>query len=140
MGFIQRSLIMLAVKKGYYYLFYKLYKFSEAAPSKWLSDWKASLTIDILILFVFSSILNYYKAFINPTSHIGEGNLLFVTITIISVLNYFIFHHQDQWKEFVHEFDKLPKQKNKIGSWLIFSIVFIIVSNFLLSFFLFYQA
>lgn len=140
MEFISRSLIMLAIKKGYYYLFYKLYKFSEAAPSKWLSDWKASLTIDILILFVFSSILNYYKAFINPTSHIGEGNLLFVAITIISVLNYFIFQHQDQWKEIVHEFDKLPKQKNKIGSWLIFSIVFIIVSNFLLSFYLYYQA
>lgn len=130
---------MLAVKKGYYYLFYKLYKFSEAAPSKWLSDWKASLTIDILILFVFSSILNYYKTFINPTSQIGEGNLLFIVITIISVLNYFIFHHQNQWKEFVQEFDKLPKQKNKIGSWLILSFVIIIITNFLLSFYLFYQ-
>ncbi len=127
------------MKSAYYYFFYKLYKFSEASPSRWLSDWKASLATDILILFVFSSIINYYKAFINPTSHIGEGSLLLVTIIIVSVWNYFIFHHQDQWKEIVRDFDKLPKRKNRIGSWIIFSVVFVIVSNFLLSFYFYYQ-
>ncbi|MFY7665512.1 hypothetical protein [Flavobacterium sp.] len=127
------------MKKAYYYLFYKLYKFSEAAPSRWLSDWKASLATDLLILFVFSSIINYYKIFLNPTSHIGEGSLMFVTIAIISVWNYFIFHHEDKWKDIVRDFDHLPKRKNRIGSWVVFSVVLIIVSNFLLSFYLYYQ-
>lgn len=128
------------MKKAYYYLFYKLYRFSEAVPSRWLSDWKASLAIDVLILFVFSSTLNYYKVFLNPTSHLGEGNLLLVAIIIISVFNYFIFQHRDQWKEFVHEFDKLSEQKNKIGSWVTFCIVLVIVFNFIFSFYLYYQA
>lgn len=123
----------------YYYLFYKLYRFSEAAPSRWLSDWKASLAIDVLALFVFSSIINYYKVFFFPASTLGEGNLLLVFIVIISVLNYFIFHHRDQWKEFVNVFDKLPKQKNKIGSWAVFGVVFMVVFNFILSFYLYYQ-
>ena len=63
------------MKKAYYYLFYKLYRFSEASPSRWLSDWKASLAIDVLILFVFSSMLNYYKIFLKKTSNqINFGN------------------------------------------------------------------
>lgn len=127
------------MKKAYYYLFYKLYKFSEAAPSRWLSDWKAGLTIDILILFVFSSLINYYKFFFNPQSQLGEGNLLLVSIVIISISNYFIFQYQNKWKKFVREFDKLPKQKDKIGSWAIFCFVIILVSNFILSFYLYYQ-
>ena len=127
------------MKKAYYYLFYKLYKFSEAAPSRWLSHWKASLAIDILLLFVFSSTLNYYKVFLNPTSHLGEGSLLLVAIIIINVFNYFVFHHRDQWKELIYEFDKLSKQKNKVGSWVIFSMVLVIISNFILSFYLYFQ-
>lgn len=114
------------MKKAYYYLFYKLYKFSEAAPSKWLSDWKASLAMDILTLFTFSSVLNYYKALINTTSHVGEGNLLFVVIIIISISNYFIFQHRDQWRDMVQEFDTLSKHINKIGSWIVSGIVFLI--------------
>lgn len=131
---------MKTIKKRYYYLFYKFYKFAEAAPSKWLSDWKASLCLDILILFIFSSLLNYYKAIIDQASRIGEGNLLLVVIIIISISNYFIFQHRDQWRNIVHEFDGLPKQTNKMGSWIVFGVVFLVVSNFIYSFYLFYQS
>lgn len=129
----------MGIKKAYYYLFYKLYRFSEAAPSRWMSDWKSSLAIDVLLLFTFSSILNYYKALINPSSHMGEGNLLFVVIIIVGILNYFIFHHADKWKEIVEEFDNLPRRTNKIGSWIILGILLLLLSNFIFSFYLYYQ-
>lgn len=130
---------MKALKKGYYYSFYKFYKFSEAAPSKWLSDWKASLTLDIIVVILFTSLLNYYKVFVSPKSHLGEDYLLLIVLAIINVINYMVFHNKDKWKEYVDEFDKLPKKTNNIGSWVVLITVTIIVTNFILSFYLYYQ-
>jgi hypothetical protein len=128
------------VKKGYHYLFYKFYKFSEAAPSKWLSDWKASLTLDVLVVLLFTSFLNYYKVLVSPKSHSGEDYLLFIVLAIINIVNYLIFHHKDKWKAYVYQFDKLPKKINIIGSWVVLITVIIIVTNFILSFYLYYQS
>ena len=129
----------MAIKKAYYYLFYKLYKFSEAAPSRWLSDWKAEFVIDILMLSLFSSLIPYYRVFRNPDSRVGDGNLLFYILLIISVTNYFIFHNKNQWKEIVNEFDKSPIKKNKIGGWVVFGVILLFVANFIFSFYLYYQ-
>ena len=128
------------VKKAYYYLFYKLYKFSEAAPSKWLSDWKAELLVDVLIFFILCSSLIYYKFFFNRHIHFSENNVdVWITIIIIGLPNYFIFHYQDQWKKIVHEFDKLPKRKNRIGGWIIFLLVLTIIANFIFALYLMSQ-
>lgn len=130
---------MKELKKGYHYLFYKIYKFSEAAPSKWLSDWKASLTLDIIVVLLFTSLLNYYKVFVNPKSHLGEDYLLLIVLATINIINYMVFHNKDKWKAYVYEFDKLPEKTNNIGSWVVLITVTIIVTNFILSFYLYYQ-
>ena len=131
---------MKALKKGYHYLFYKIYKFSEAAPSKWSSDWKASLTLDIIVVLLFTSLLNYYKVFVNPKSHLGEDYLLLIVLAIINIVNYLVFHDKDKWKTYVYEFDKLPQKINIIGSWVVLITVIIIVGNFIFSFYLYYQS
>ncbi len=125
--------------KKYYYLFYKIYEFSEMAPSRWLSDWKASFTIDVLILLIFTSIINYIKVYVYPNSTLGEDNLLLIVGIIICLINYFIFHHKDKWKDYVKEFDKLSIKKNRLGSFYVLCFILLVFINFILSFYLFYE-
>lgn len=128
------------LKRAYYYVFYKLYKMSEAAPSKWLSDWKASLAIDVLLFFFLFSVTIYYKIFVNRyfslDNKFGVG---IIYVLFIVIPNYFIFHHKDQWKDIVAEFDQLPKKKNLIGSWIVFGVVLLVIANLIFSFYLMSQ-
>lgn len=128
------------MKRAYYYLFYKFYKMSEAAPSRWWSEWKASLAIDVLAGLFIYSLLVYYKVFINRNTHIGGKIETIMAIGILTIMSsYFIFHHRDQWKEIVAEFDQLPKKKNRIGGWIVFSIVLFVIANLIFSFYLMSQ-
>ena len=125
----------MSIKKAYYYLFYKFYKFSEAAPSRWLSDWKAELCVDALEIFLGLSFLIYYTVFTKQWINIANGKAILLYVALISLPNYFIFHHKHQWKEIVKEFDKLPKKKNLIGSCIVFIIVLAIITNLIVAFY-----
>jgi hypothetical protein len=128
------------MKQAYYYLFYKFYRMSEAAPSRWWSEWKASLALDALIGFFIFSLLIYYKVLINPYTHIGgKTETIIVMGILILIPNYFIFHHGDYWKVIVAEFDQLPKKKNRIGSWIVFGVVLFVIANLIFSFYLMSQ-
>lgn len=128
------------MKRAYYYLFYKLFKMSEAAPSRWWSEWKASLALDVVIGFFLFSLLIYYKVLINPYTHIGGKTETIIVLGILILIpNYFIFHYRDQWKEIVAEFDQLPKKKNRIGGWIVFGVVLLILANLIFSFYLMSQ-
>jgi uncharacterized protein YjeT (DUF2065 family) len=128
------------IKRAYYYLFYKFYKMSEAAPSKWWSEWKASLALDTLIAFFVFSLITYFEILINPNIDIGGSKKTIIAMGIMILIpNYFIFHHRDQWKEIVAEFDQLPKRTNRIGSWIVFGIVLLVIGNLIFSFYLMSQ-
>lgn len=132
---------MESIKKSYYYFFYKLYKFWEyvSVPKFW-SDWKASLILDCLIYFIVSSAFIYYKVFFNPYLHLSEGyNDVFILVIPVVIFNYLVFHHRDQWRSIIVEFDKIPKKKNLIGSWIVFSIVLLVILNLIYSFYLMSQ-
>lgn len=119
----------MSLKKYYYYLFYKLFKFSEASPSKWLSDWKASLAIDVLELFILVSLIYYFDI------PLGNGIPFYLIFIFgISIPNYFIFHHKNQWKNIIIEFDKFSVKKNKIGGVIVWSFIFLIILNLIFSF------
>ncbi len=123
------------MKKAYYYLFYKLYKW--IGEDNWWTEWKASLSISVLVFYSVFSLLVYYTIFIDRYFQLGDNKLVvFFFILSIPVPNYFIFNHSDQWKDIVNEFDKLPKRKNKIGGWIVFGVVLLIIANL---FFAFYQ-
>lgn len=128
------------IKKAYRYVFYKIYKFSEAAPSRWLSDWKAELVLDVLWIFIAFSLLVYYTIFTGKSVSIGDGKFVIIlAIVIFSLPNYLMFHHKSQWKQIVHEFDKLPKRTNRVGGWLVFSVVLIVLINLIFSVYLMSQ-
>jgi succinate dehydrogenase hydrophobic anchor subunit len=128
------------MKRAYYYLFYKFYKMSEAAPSRWLSDWKAGIAIIVLELFLISSLFIYYKVFVNRYVHLGESNWdVIISVLVVIIPNYFAFVHTDVWKEYIKEFDQLPKRKNRIGSWIVFGVVLFVIANLIFSFYLMSQ-
>lgn len=108
------------IKDAYYYLFYKYYKMTEASPRNGMPEGGASLAMDIIIFFLLYSFIIYYTIFINPYVGIG-GDIRTIIILGILILgsNHFIFHHKNRWRRIVARFDKLPKRKNVIGSWIV---------------------
>jgi hypothetical protein len=118
-------------KKLYFYLFYKLYKFWDfvSFPKIW-TDAKAVLTITVLELsFIYTTII-YYKLFINPNSHFGEGvAMIFLPTISIATINFYIFIYSDKSKEIVREFEKWPEKKNDFGTMIVWGVVIFIVGN-----------
>ena len=106
---------MEKIKFCYYYLFYKIYKHFEKEPSVWLSEWKASLLVDLIIFIILFLFVIYYNIFVDRNFSYDIENLYFyVTIfyfSLIIVPNYYIFNHKDRWKMIVKEYDKFPKNK-----------------------------
>ena len=123
------------MKQMYYYLFYKFYKLAEAAPSRWLSDWKAGIIIITLEVWSLFSLINYYNVWVDRYMTLKKAYIIPI-IMLICFINYMAFIHSDRWKDYVKDFDKLPKNKNKIGSWIVFSITIFIIANLIFSYYL----
>ena len=51
-----------------------------------------------------------------------------------SLINTFAFIMNDNWKHYIKEFDKLPRYKNIIGTWVVIIIVAFILVNAVISF------
>lgn len=129
------------MKRAYYYLFYKLYKHYEDSSTPWWSDFKASVSIGILEIWLLLSTLNYFL--LTTGKKIGELTLqqplVFIPIVILFLLHYFSFIHTDIWKKFNQEFDQLPTEKNKVGSIIVWSVIIVIVVNMIFSYYLLYE-
>jgi hypothetical protein len=124
----------MSIKKMYHYFYYKLYKFSEAAPSRWMSDWKAELVLDVLILLVIFPLVFYYTLYTGDVINLKNEKLIAALYFIlIGGSNFLIFHSKDQWKSIVIEFDKLPKKKNRLGGIIVGGIILFIIVNLILS-------
>ncbi|MBC9812638.1 hypothetical protein H9Y05_09160 [Crocinitomicaceae bacterium CZZ-1] len=127
---------MEKLKKVYYYLFYQFYKWYEKGPSVWWSDWKAALSIDVLSIFLGISFITYYTVYVDKYFRLGDGKFFLLGyVLLVAVPNYFIFHHRDQWKDIVKEFDQLPKRTNKIGGWIVFGVVMLVITNMVFAFY-----
>lgn len=111
--------------KSYYYLFYKLYKFWEyiSVPRFW-SDVKASLSIDLLILFAVSSVFFYFDI-----SFGDKSVFLACLILMLFVSNYFLLK-ETVWRGYIDYFETLPKSKNRKGGILVWSIILLILLSF----------
>lgn len=110
---------------------------SEAAPSRWVSDWKAGIVIIVLELWILFSIGIYYAALTKTKIELDiTMPIIFIPLLIIILINYLAFVHTDVWKEYVKEFDRLPKKKNRIGSWIVLGVVLFVVANLIFPFYL----
>ena len=122
----------------YCYLFYKLYKFAKWSPSIYPSDFGAVTLIGTLELGFLFSIQNYWMAY---TKHNVNDTFFSLKILIVLFLiiytKWLFFWRKSKWKIYVNEFDKLPKRKNIIGTWLVVFIVVFILTNAIVSSYLF---
>ncbi|SHL93350.1 hypothetical protein [Flavobacterium chilense] len=126
----------MSLKKAYYYFYYQLYRFTNPS-SIFPRQFVAILYLGILLIFIGASILYNYGTFIDLKFQIGDGKWATILyVGIICLPNFFIFEYKDQWKEIVNEFDKLPKKTNRIGSFIVWSIVILIIANFIFSIYL----
>jgi len=129
------------IKKAYQYLFYKLYISLEAysSPRFW-SEWKAASLLVLIIYSIFYSLILYYEIFIDRNSSYGNNFYLIIGFAIfISVINYYIFLSRDRWKQIVDDYNKLPKIKNRIGTFLCLLFFLGCIANFIYAFYLFSQ-
>lgn len=133
---------MEKLKSAYYYFFYKIYKSieytSELGGGKFWTDFKASIVVSVLEIWLITSVFVYYNIFID---RFYEFNMVafFSATAIIMIINYLLFVHYDKWKENNTKFDQLPKKENMIGGIIVWSIVVFIIVNLIFSFYLMSQ-
>ena len=126
---------MKKIKKAYYYIFYKIYKSiiytSEMVGGEFWTDFKTGIALLALELLFLGSFLNYYSIIINERLDISiTSPIILIPLIILFVINYFSFIHTDIWKEYNKQFDKLPEEKNRKGTIVVWIIAIFILINF----------
>ena len=101
---------MKYLKRGYYYIYYVFYKVVKGAPASYWAEWKASLSMNVLIFFTLNTLLLAYIYFIDrnydpPT----DVSLYFLIGIIVFSLNHYLFNHRDKWRKIVSEFENDKK-------------------------------
>ena len=125
---------MIKIKKAYFYLFYKFYKFG-ARSGPFSDDFSAGMLIVILEVLILGILKFYYIGFIDQNDTIKPFSLeTIVPLLTVFFVNYFAFVNNDKWKEYIKEFDKIPRYKNIIGTWIVIMIVAFILVNVVISF------
>jgi hypothetical protein len=128
----------MKLKLGYYYFFYKLYKFFLNGPSNWLSDWKAGISMLALEIWLGISIVGYISIalkkdiFPNDRFHFS----IIAPFVLLVAIKYIFFLHDDTWKEYAQMFDRWPKRKNRAGTIVVWGIVLLIVANLIFMYYL----
>lgn len=132
------------VKKTYYYFFYKIFKSIEYTSKEFggefMIDFKTSLVLITLEIFIIFSFANYYNIFFHSDSGIFPNSIWVIIILILTMIDYFIFHSKKQWKNIINNFDKLTENENNRGSWIVFVTIALVLINFVFSFYLYYQS
>jgi hypothetical protein len=114
-----------------------MYRLAENAPSRWWSEWKATLSLSVLEIMLLMSLEGYFSIIFKNDIVPGDDN--FVTITqavVIGIFNYYFFLHKDKWKMYVKELDKQSRRQQFIGGLVVWSLVFLILANLILMFYL----
>lgn len=121
--------------KYYYYLFYKLYKFTE--------DWgfwpeARAFCLVILLNFAFlGSLLNCYTILTGIFIHLPSDKVwLYLLSVIIVTVNYLLLLKGDKKDRIIKRFDAISPQKNSLGDLIIFLGVVLLIITFILSLFM----
>lgn len=126
------------LKKGYYYLFYKLYMLMWNQEIKWLPEGRAYVLLLIIGSLVFDSIISLTAILINQKELlIANARMFYTTFYIIfAIYNYIVFLHNDKWKKIIRSFSDMDKSKNIVGTLIIYIMLFIIIITWLYSIYL----
>lgn len=121
---------MQKIKRAYYFLFYKLYKFWDyISYPKFATGWKAGLSIIVLQIWIYFSIINFYSFLNNTKIYLNFFNSLIIfPFILILAVDYISFIHYDYvWKKYNEEFENMSKVKNLVGGIIVWSIIISII-------------
>ncbi|MCS4300660.1 hypothetical protein [Chryseobacterium sp. BIGb0232] len=125
------------MKKAYYYFFYKLYKIMLQISypfGDFFSNFRAGLVIIALEIWLCISIYGYLSIFLGRKISLSITEPSgFIPYAIIVSSNIYFFSSPNKWKSYFEEFEKLPKRKNLIGGIIVWSIIVLIIFNFIFS-------
>ncbi|MRX42083.1 hypothetical protein GJU43_22665 [Flavobacterium sp. LC2016-23] len=129
------------IKKSYYYFFYRIYRSieytSELSGGKFLTEYKAGLVMLALETWGLFSLANYYTVYEKISTELSISMpIVYVPAVIVYAFNYLTIHYKDRWKQYNTEFANYSKKKNRIGGWIVFGIILLIISNLIFSFYL----
>lgn len=132
---------MIRLKKIFYLLFYKLYRFCEFLDVG-VSDisplWKAFAILCFFEALVFIILYGQIDLAFGGSIKLGVDLKAFSIFfgLLLSISNYFIFIHYDKWKLYIYDFDHMPKLKKKLVN---LAIIILMIVIFFLLIFTFYQ-
>ncbi|WP_419868725.1 hypothetical protein [Chryseobacterium sp. CT-SW4] len=135
---------MEKIKKYYHYFYYKWYKLIEYTSRElggaFLTDFKATIAMMALEIWIMISIYAYYSVITKQNLHLSLKNpLVYIPFSIIVLLKWRNFTNKNQWENYHKAFDELPKDVNKKGDWIVFGISVFIFFNFIFSIYLMMQ-
>lgn len=122
--------------KLYYYLYYKIYNFSNNKSSlfyfgDWYTRFKASAAIDGIGIFIYFSIFYYLD--IDFEVYLKQ---IMLGVFIIIGINFFIFDYSNKAQLYFEEFNNWSKQKNRIGGIIVSCLIVLVIVNLIFSFYL----
>lgn len=126
---------MKKLKRAYFYLFYTFYKWYESSYFVWASDWKAGISVMLIEVWLVLSIVIYYNVLIDRYFQLDRDVFMSLVFAIV-IINTKIFTFSDEWKKYVREFDKLPKNINRKWRIITWGVVFLLIINLIFSFYL----
>lgn len=119
----------MTVKEMYYYLYYKLYKFTKWSPSIFASDFNAVVLLNGLEIGLVASIC--FSIVVITGRYYSDGvflaELIVPTIFIV-IFNAIVFSKSNkELVVYIKAFDAWPRKKNNRGTFCVVAIVFFIV-------------
>lgn len=120
--------------KFYYYIFYKLYKFTENFGV--CSTVRAFCLIILLNLAFLGSLLNYYTIWTGDFINFIDNKIwTYLVPIIVVVINFFLLLKGNKKNEIIKRFDRMPQNKNTLGSFIVFFCILFLIILFTLSLF-----
>ncbi len=121
--------------KAYDYLYYKFYKMSEAAPSRWWSDWKAVLAVSFIGIYSLISVIGYVSVILNQPVPDEWSWFVWSSGAGIIVFNYYRYLYKEKWRDVVDRFEQLNARKKKYGSVLFVLFLVLFFANIIVLFY-----
>ena len=99
-----------------------------------LIGFRASLAIIALGIWFYISIYSYLSIFLDRKISLSITEPLgFIPCIVILSSSIYFFNSPNKWKPYFEEFDKWPKSKNLVGGIIVWSIITLIIVNFIFS-------
>ncbi len=124
------------MKRAYDYFFYSLYRFSQAAPSKWWSEGKAAFVLSSLEVYLLLSIITLTAAVLKrDILPDNKFPLIILVVLLFYGGNYYLYIHKNKWRKIIGGFDSIPKQKKLVYDIICWLVAICILASLFFAFY-----